>query len=136
MPKRTPDGFACEVERPLPASKRSESQPWSSTYSQLVSAAHWPRHELSEPTHGWSPALPADRLPSLPSALRLAPQTNYSAWATYEAQAAEAGLVRNATLQQALHGLTPAQMAEGDAAWPQRNFEALFTRAAHDTVVR
>ena len=77
-----------------------------------------------------------ERLPSLPSALRLAPQTNYSAWATYEAQAAEAGLVLNATLQQALHGLTPAQMAEGDAAWPQRNFEALFTRASHDTVVR
>ena len=66
-------------------------------------------------THGWSPALPVDRLPSLPSALRLAPQTNYSAWATYEAQAAEAGLVLNATLQQALHGLTPPQMAEGAA---------------------
>ena len=68
---------------------------------------------------------------ALPSALRLAPQTNYSAWATYEAQAAEAGLVLNVTLQHAQHKLTPVQMAEGDAAWPQRNFEAIFTRASH-----
>ena len=37
----------------------------------------------------------------------------------------------NTTLQQALHGLTPVQMGEGDAAWPQRNFEAIFTRASH-----
>ena len=82
-------------------------------------------------THGWTPALPADRLPTLPSALRLAPQTNYSAWATYEAQAAEAGLVLNVTLQRAQHKLTPVQMAEGDEAWPQRNFEAIFTRASN-----
>ena len=81
-------------------------------------------------THGWTPALPADRLPTLPSALRLVPQTNYSTWATYEAQAAEAGLVLNVTLQRAQHKLTPVQMAEGDEAWPQRNFEAIFTRAS------
>ena len=81
-------------------------------------------------THGWMPALPADRLPALPPALRLAPQTNYSAWATYEAQAAEVGLVLNVTLQLAQHRLLPMQMTEGDAPWPQRNFEAIFTRAS------
>jgi len=81
-------------------------------------------------THGWTPALPVESLPALPSALRLAPQTNYSSWATYEAQAAEAGLVLNVTLQHAQLQLMPAQMAEGDAAWPQRNFEAMFTRAS------
>ena len=37
----------------------------------------------------------------------------------------------NVTLQHAQHKLTPVQMAEGDAAWPQRNFEAIFTRASH-----
>ena len=60
-------------------------------------------------------------------ALKLAPGTNYSSWATYEAQAAAAGLVLNATLQREQLRLMPSQMAEGDDAWPQRNFEALFS---------
>ena len=81
-------------------------------------------------THGWTPALPAESLPAAPSALRLAPQTNYSSWATYAAQAAEVGLVLNVTLQLAQHRLLPMQMTEGDAPWPQRNFEAIFTRAS------
>jgi SAM-dependent methyltransferase len=78
-------------------------------------------------THAWTPALPADSLPAAASALKLAPGTNYSSWATYEAQAAAAGLVLNATLQREQLRLMPSQMAEGDDAWPQRNFEALFS---------
>ena len=47
-------------------------------------------------------------------------------------QAAAAGLVLNASLQLAMSGAMPTTMAQGNdtyEAWPQRNFEAFFSRA-------
>jgi len=47
------------------------------------------------------------------------------------AQAFEAGLVLNATLQWRLAGAMPTTMAHGNAtfdAWPLRNFEAVLSK--------
>ena len=82
-------------------------------------------------THSYTPALPAASLPSSAAELRLAPETNYSSWATYYAQAFEAGLVLNATLQWRLAGAMPTTMAHGNTtfdAWPLRNFEAILSK--------
>lgn len=73
--------------------------------------------------------MPSSQLPAAAAALRLAPNTSYSQWTTYEAQAAEQRLVLNTSLQLApiaglTEGLTPMQMAE---TWPGRNFVAVFT---------
>ena len=77
-------------------------------------------------SHSWMPALAEDVLPGSPAALRLAPQTDYSSWDIYQEQARAAGLELNESLQQAVHSMSPSQMAE---TWPGRNFEALFSRA-------
>lgn len=78
--------------------------------------------DLAHALPSW--AMPATQLPSEPGALRQH-GCSYSSWQTYEAQAAAAGLAHNRSVQQAMFGSTPLEMANG--AYPARNFEAVFT---------
>ena len=78
--------------------------------------------DLAHALPSW--AMPASQLPSEPGALQQH-GCGYSSWQTYEAQAAAAGLAHNRSVQQAMFGSTPLEMANG--GYPARNFEAVFT---------